>query len=448
MKYDNTREQDVKCLPLKKQLLYYTLKKHPSPTIQSPQHISNDHHCDNSNDNRNLSSSKSLYYDDNNKQYQLPNTFSPVHQNPIPSGIPLNGTLSNSIPVSSVSLNDSMQRTIKEEAPYTLSSHDCTNSTHSIVDETLSTLAQQQQTKEHSALHNSILNNGRRSISPSIDSSSHHGLDNKETAIKKEEENDDVMKDIEEPNVEISIMEKKEEISNNSSDNTLGINGTARASSEDEDLPTNSSVDSKQLQHSISSINMNGNTAHEGDNTKRTRQRRSSTAENNLKKQVSEKTTRVRRRRSFTRSSSASSPQIDADEETAESSDSEDSSNDKEGDDDEDKEEEEEEDGKIYCICKQPYKGRWMIACDLCNEWYHGRCVSVTSQDAKRILQYICPPCREKTGKETVFKVDRRRKSDSTRAKSSTLNSADTPSERIQRKRESAKRKKVIDDGI
>jgi hypothetical protein len=31
---------------------------------------------------------------------------------------------------------------------------------------------------------------------------------------------------------------------------------------------------------------------------------------------------------------------------------------------------------KLYCICRKPYRqGVFMIGCDNCDEWYHGRCV-------------------------------------------------------------------------
>jgi hypothetical protein len=33
---------------------------------------------------------------------------------------------------------------------------------------------------------------------------------------------------------------------------------------------------------------------------------------------------------------------------------------------------------KLYCICRKPYvNGVFMIACDSCQEWYHGECVGI-----------------------------------------------------------------------
>nr|KAG5699813.1 hypothetical protein BaRGS_013533 [Batillaria attramentaria] len=45
------------------------------------------------------------------------------------------------------------------------------------------------------------------------------------------------------------------------------------------------------------------------------------------------------------------------------------------------------------CVCDQPDDGRLMIACDSCNEWFHGNCVGVTEEDAKRLDLYCCPVC-------------------------------------------------------
>jgi len=31
-------------------------------------------------------------------------------------------------------------------------------------------------------------------------------------------------------------------------------------------------------------------------------------------------------------------------------------------------------------LCRQGDNGKFMIQCDLCDEWYHGECVNVTSK--------------------------------------------------------------------
>lgn len=41
---------------------------------------------------------------------------------------------------------------------------------------------------------------------------------------------------------------------------------------------------------------------------------------------------------------------------------------------------------------------RFMIACDSCDEWYHGKCVHVTEREGrlmdKKNIKYICPLCK------------------------------------------------------
>jgi transposase InsO family protein len=53
------------------------------------------------------------------------------------------------------------------------------------------------------------------------------------------------------------------------------------------------------------------------------------------------------------------------------------------------------QDDKLYCFCRQPWQGRFMIQCDHCNEWYHGACVNVTPTEALDIAVYQCDECFE-----------------------------------------------------
>lgn len=50
-----------------------------------------------------------------------------------------------------------------------------------------------------------------------------------------------------------------------------------------------------------------------------------------------------------------------------------------------------------------------MIACDVCNEWYHGRCVRITAVEARKIKTYVCPPCTQKTGQQIVYKTSKKK---------------------------------------
>lgn len=49
---------------------------------------------------------------------------------------------------------------------------------------------------------------------------------------------------------------------------------------------------------------------------------------------------------------------------------------------------------QVYCICRTSDSTRFMIACDYCEEWYHGDCIGVTQLDARYIKKYFCSTCR------------------------------------------------------
>ena len=51
---------------------------------------------------------------------------------------------------------------------------------------------------------------------------------------------------------------------------------------------------------------------------------------------------------------------------------------------------------EVYCICRSSDSSRFMIACDRCEEWYHGDCISVTERDAKYIKRFYCDRCRRR----------------------------------------------------
>ncbi|KAF9110179.1 hypothetical protein BGX27_006693 [Mortierella sp. AM989] len=50
----------------------------------------------------------------------------------------------------------------------------------------------------------------------------------------------------------------------------------------------------------------------------------------------------------------------------------------------------------VYCICRGPYDGvEFMIACDRCEEWFHGRCIGMKPQAAKKSSHYYCDTCQK-----------------------------------------------------
>ena len=52
------------------------------------------------------------------------------------------------------------------------------------------------------------------------------------------------------------------------------------------------------------------------------------------------------------------------------------------------------DDKKEYCFCRSPWQGRFMIQCNVCDEWYHGNCVDITSSEALNIDEYFCLKCK------------------------------------------------------
>ncbi|XP_072102311.1 histone lysine demethylase PHF8 isoform X1 [Mobula birostris] len=53
----------------------------------------------------------------------------------------------------------------------------------------------------------------------------------------------------------------------------------------------------------------------------------------------------------------------------------------------------------VYCLCRLPYDvTRFMIECDVCQDWFHGSCVGVEEDKATEIDQYHCPDCEKLHG--------------------------------------------------
>jgi histone demethylase JARID1 len=53
-----------------------------------------------------------------------------------------------------------------------------------------------------------------------------------------------------------------------------------------------------------------------------------------------------------------------------------------------------------YCICRKP-SSAFMIACDHCEEWYHGHCIGISESKADRFEKYSCIRCSAKAVFET-----------------------------------------------
>ena len=66
------------------------------------------------------------------------------------------------------------------------------------------------------------------------------------------------------------------------------------------------------------------------------------------------------------------------------------------------REDAEEEDQAYLCgSCGESYaNGEFWICCDVCEKWFHGKCVRITPAKAEHIKQYKCPSCSSKRSRE------------------------------------------------
>ncbi|KAJ0074973.1 hypothetical protein Patl1_33619 [Pistacia atlantica] len=58
----------------------------------------------------------------------------------------------------------------------------------------------------------------------------------------------------------------------------------------------------------------------------------------------------------------------------------------------------EDEHGETLCgACGENYASdEFWICCDICEKWFHGKCVKITPARAEHIKQYKCPSCSNK----------------------------------------------------
>ncbi|OQO03378.1 hypothetical protein B0A48_11636 [Cryoendolithus antarcticus] len=74
-------------------------------------------------------------------------------------------------------------------------------------------------------------------------------------------------------------------------------------------------------------------------------------------------------------------------------------------DDDDDEEEGSPVGDDMYCICRRPDTGTFMIGCDgTCDDWFHGKCVGIEERDKNLIDKYMCPNCTSGSVGKTTWK--------------------------------------------
>ncbi|XP_012054674.1 PREDICTED: uncharacterized protein LOC105617731 [Atta cephalotes] len=77
-------------------------------------------------------------------------------------------------------------------------------------------------------------------------------------------------------------------------------------------------------------------------------------------------------------------------------------------DDEEDNSDSEDDPDRLWCICKRPHNNRFMICCDVCEDWFHGKCVHVSKamgqQMEEKGIEWVCPNCLKKKAEEEKIK--------------------------------------------
>ena len=67
----------------------------------------------------------------------------------------------------------------------------------------------------------------------------------------------------------------------------------------------------------------------------------------------------------------------------------------KEEEEEEEENDDDDEEGDTACgACGETYaRDEFWICCDMCENWFHGKCVKITPARAEHIKQYKCPSC-------------------------------------------------------
>lgn len=53
-----------------------------------------------------------------------------------------------------------------------------------------------------------------------------------------------------------------------------------------------------------------------------------------------------------------------------------------------------EDKGRRYCLCGGANDGSFMLGCDKCENWFHGRCVGVDKETGNKLESWHCPSCK------------------------------------------------------
>ncbi|KAK6202172.1 hypothetical protein LQW54_008964 [Pestalotiopsis sp. IQ-011] len=58
-----------------------------------------------------------------------------------------------------------------------------------------------------------------------------------------------------------------------------------------------------------------------------------------------------------------------------------------------------------YCLCRGPDDHRWMISCDVCEDWFHGECINIKKELGEKLIErFVCPNCTDGKLNYTKYK--------------------------------------------
>jgi hypothetical protein len=52
------------------------------------------------------------------------------------------------------------------------------------------------------------------------------------------------------------------------------------------------------------------------------------------------------------------------------------------------------EEWEVRCVCEDDCETEDMIACDVCNNWLHCKCIGLTEGEAENMDDFVCPICK------------------------------------------------------
>ena len=102
---------------------------------------------------------------------------------------------------------------------------------------------------------------------------------------------------------------------------------------------------------------------------------------------------------------------------------------------------------RLWCICQQPHNNRFMICCDSCLDWYHGKCVGITKKMGKEMEEvgneWRCPTCRKKEKMEAASEKTKNELEQKLEAKLQKENEKQLQQEKKQALKKSGAKKKL-----